>query len=213
MSPRRILVVGTRNRKKLRELLELLGPHGFELHSLDDYPQSIEVDETGATFAENAALKATQQALRLNRWVLGEDSGLSVDALQGAPGVYSARYSGPGATDELNNARLLAALAAVPREQRGAQYDCHMTLSDPRGNVRLESHGICRGRIRFESAGSGGFGYDPLFEIVECHRTFGELDSAVKAAISHRARAVRQFVPQLVQLANQLDPRAFQIEE
>jgi len=194
MTLRRILVVGTRNRKKLGELLELLGPHGFELRSLDDFPQAIEVDETGDTFTANATLKATLQARHLNHWVLGEDSGLAVDALGGAPGVYSARFSGPEATDERNNEKLLRELADVPDERRGAHYVCHMTLSDPSGKVWIDCEGTCGGRIRHERAGSGGFGYDPLFEIVECHQTFGELSPAVKGAISHRARAVRQFV-------------------
>lgn len=192
-----MLVVGTRNRKKLGELLELLEPHGFALRSLDDFPQAIEVDETGDTFTANATLKATLQARHLHHWVLGEDSGLSVDALGGAPGVYSARYSGPEATDSRNNEKLLRELTGVPDQQRGAHYVCHMTLSDPSGKVWIDCEGTCRGRIRHELAGSGGFGYDPLFEIVECHRTFGELSAAVKGVISHRARAVRQFVRSL----------------
>ena len=194
MKARHVLVVGTRNRKKLEELLDLLGPHGFELRSLADFPQAIEVDETGRTFGENAALKATLQARHLNHWVLGEDSGLAVDALQGAPGVYSARFSGPDATDQRNNEKLLSELAGVPDERRGAYYVCHMTLADATGKIWIDCEGTCGGRIRHELAGSGGFGYDPLFEIVEYHRTFGELSAAVKGTISHRARAVRQFV-------------------
>src|SRR5262245_36553000 len=102
-----LLVLGTNNRKKCGELVDLLAPFGFELRSLADFPQAITVEETGTTFAENAALKATQQAVHLKAWVLGEDSGLAVDALRGDPGVYSARFSGPEATDESNNALLL----------------------------------------------------------------------------------------------------------
>jgi len=200
MTSRHLLVVGTRNRKKLGELLELLGPHGFELRSLDDYPHAIEVDETGDTFTANATLKATLQARHLKHWVLGEDSGLAVDALGGAPGVYSARFSGPDATDARNNEKLLRELATVPDLQRGAHYVCHMTLSDPSGKVWIDCEGTCGGRMRHELAGSGGFGYDPLFEIVEYHRTFGELSAAVKGVISHRARAVRKFVQQLKSL-------------
>lgn len=205
MAPRRILVVGTRNKKKLGELLDLLGPFGFDLRSLDEYPQALEVEETGDTFTTNAALKATVQARHLNRWVLGEDSGLAVEALGGAPGVYSARYSDPGATDPRNNEKLLRELHDVPDERRGAYYVCHMTLSDPAGVVRIDCEGRCHGRIRRELAGAGGFGYDPLFEIPEYHRTFGELSPAVKAAISHRARAVRLFVPRLLTLASLVD--------
>jgi XTP/dITP diphosphohydrolase len=192
------LVLGTHNRKKLRELEALLGPVGVALATLDDFPQAIEVAETGETFADNARLKASVQAAHLGQWVLGEDSGLSVEALGGRPGVYSARYAGEGATDADNNRKLLAELGGTPIERRGAFYTCHMTLADPTGAVRLEAEGYCRGRIRSEAAGSGGFGYDPYFEIVEYHRTFGELAAEVKAMLSHRGRAMRQFVAALL---------------
>ena len=194
----KVLVLGTHNRKKLGELAELLGPHGLELKTLADFPQAIEVAETGATFADNARLKATVQARHLGEWVLGEDSGLSVDALSGAPGVLSARFSGASATDESNNRLLLDKLAGLPLERRTAHYTCYAALSDPQGNVRAQSEGICRGRILPAPVGSGGFGYDPLFEIVECHQTFGELPSAVKSVLSHRSRAIRQIAPQIV---------------
>ena len=197
----RALVLGSHNRKKLGELAELLEPHGLILKTLADFPSAIEVEETGDTFAANARLKATLQAKHLGQWVLGEDSGLSVDALGGAPGVYSARFSDPGATDERNNQLLLEKLGNVPLEKRTAHYTCYAALSDPQGNIRAESEGLCRGRILLEPAGSGGFGYDPLFEVIECHRTFGELAPAVKAVLSHRSRAMRQLVPQIVALA------------
>jgi XTP/dITP diphosphohydrolase len=175
---RRILVLGSRNKKKLGELVELLAPYGFELRSLADYPNAVEVDETGDTFAANAGLKATIQAEHLGEWVLGEDSGLCVDALAGNPGVYSARFSGAGATDAANNQKLLHELANYPLEKRRAHYVCHATLSDPQGVIRAESEGHCYGRILPTAAGSGGFGYDPLVEIPEYHRTFGELSPA-----------------------------------
>jgi XTP/dITP diphosphohydrolase len=196
----RILVLGTRNRKKLGELVDLLAPHGFELRTLADFPAAVEVAESGDSFATNARLKATVQAMKLGEWVLGEDSGLAVDALGGAPGIYSARFSGEGATDANNNRLLLERLQGLPLEKRTAHYVCSAALSDPHGQVRAASEGICRGRILLEPAGSGGFGYDPLFEVVECHRTFGELPSAVKAVLSHRSRAMRELAPQLVQL-------------
>ncbi len=197
---KRTIVLGTRNRKKLGELVDLLGPLGLELKTLADFPNSIEVEETGDSFAANAALKATLQAKHLGQWVLGEDSGLVVDALGGAPGIYSARFSGDGATDEKNNELLLAKLTDVPLEKRTAHYVCSAALSDPAGNVRATSEGICRGRILFERSGSGGFGYDPLFEVVECHRTFGELAPAVKAVLSHRSRAMRAMAEHLRRL-------------
>jgi len=193
------IVLGTRNRKKGQELAELLVPRGIPFKTLADFPNAIEVAETGETFAENARLKAAEQARHLGQWVMGEDSGLSVDALDGRPGVYSARYAGEGATDAVNNARLLAELSDVPLEKRTAFYTCHMTLADPTGNVRLEAEDHCRGRIRFAESGSGGFGYDPLFEIVEYHRTFAELGGVVKSVLSHRARAIRALIPQMLQ--------------
>jgi XTP/dITP diphosphohydrolase len=194
-----LLVLGTHNRKKAQELVDLLAPWGFECHSLADYPNAVEIDETGNTFAENARLKACGQAAQLGRWVAGEDSGVAVDALGGAPGVYSARFSGPKATDESNNELLLAKLGELPLEKRTAHYLSHVVLADPQGNVRAESSGTCHGRIRFEPAGAGGFGYDPYFEIIEYHRTFAELGNVVKSVLSHRARAIRALIPQMLQ--------------
>ncbi|MBC7853060.1 MAG: non-canonical purine NTP pyrophosphatase [Pirellulaceae bacterium] len=202
MAPR-LLVLGTRNRKKVEELVPLLEPHGFLLKSLAEFANSSLVDETGDSFAANAALKATIQSRQLKAWVLGEDSGLAVDALGGAPGIYSARFSGEGATDAGNNACLLAKLAGVPLNRRTAHYVCHATLSDPAGNVWAEAEDVCRGRILFSESGRGGFGYDPLFEIPEYHKTFGDLGPAVKAVLSHRSRAIRVLVPKIIQLCRE----------
>jgi XTP/dITP diphosphohydrolase len=196
------LVLGTRNRKKAQELIALLAPWGFELTALADEPRAIDVEETGETFGANAALKACEQAKQLNHWVLGEDSGLVVDALGDEPGVYSARFSGPNATDESNNDLLLARLGDTPLERRTAHYVCHAVLSDAAGSIRAESEGECHGRICFERAGCGGFGYDPLFEIVEYHRTFGQLGPVAKAVLSHRARALRALLPALLRLVD-----------
>ena len=195
-----VLVLGTHNAKKRRELVDLLAPLPIDLLTLADFSNPIEVVEDGDTFTANAALKATQQARHLGRWVLGEDSGLAVDALKGAPGVYSARFSGPAATDASNNARLLHELAGVPLDRRSAYYACHAALSDPAGSIVAESSGRCHGRIRLTPSGEGGFGYDPLFEIVEYHKTFGELTPPVKACLSHRARAIRALVGDLRRL-------------
>ena len=140
------LVLGTRNAKKLRELERLLAPYGdVKLSCLADIPDSIEVEETGNTFEDNAILKAAQQARHLRQWVLGEDSGLSVDALDGAPGVYSARFSGDQATDESNNALLLEKLSGVPQEDRTAWYTCHMALADPLGEIKFNCEARCYG--------------------------------------------------------------------
>lgn len=201
----RTLVLGTRNRKKVEELIPLLAPHGLVLKSLTEFSDAIEIDETGDSFGANAALKATLQARRMKAWVLGEDSGLAVDALGGAPGIYSARFSGEGASDAKNNDCLLEKLAGVPLEKRTAHYVCHAALSDPEGNVRAEAEDVCWGRILFSQSGKGGFGYDPLFEIPEYHKTFGELSPAVKAVLSHRSRAIRALLPKLMELCRNGD--------
>ncbi len=194
------LVLGTHNAKKLIELEMMLPTSLAKLSTLADIDGAIEVVEDAETFAENAAKKACEQALHLDRWVLAEDSGLSVDALDGRPGVYSARYAGEHGDDAANNRKLLADLKGVPEEKRGAQFNCHLCLADPDGCVRLTASGICRGRIAESLSGAAGFGYDPLFIIREYHRTFGELDLSVKRAISHRSRALRHFLPAFADL-------------
>ncbi len=194
------LVIGTTNVAKGRELRELLAPYGFEVQSLSDVGASLEVVEDGDTFAANARKKAIEQARHLKAWVLADDSGLEVDALSGRPGIYSARYAGETATDADNNARLLEELGDLPLARRTARYYCHVAVADPQGEVRTESSGICRGRIVFEGAGANGFGYDSLFEVIEFHKTFGELGPRVKAALSHRARALRAVLPHLLAL-------------
>ncbi len=191
MNELRQLILGTRNAKKGQELADLLSPLGVHTKTLLDIPEAIEIVEDGTTFDENAGFKASRQARHLKQWVLGEDSGLCVLALDGAPGVYSARFSGEHASDEDNNRKLLDELAEVPDDRRGAYYVCHMALSDPQGEVVFRCQGECHGRILRHPRGSNGFGYDPLFEVVEYHQTFGELGPATKSVLSHRARAMR----------------------
>jgi XTP/dITP diphosphohydrolase len=193
---RQALILGTTNTGKVRELVALLEPHGIRVVSLRECPGSVSVDETVTTFAANADLKASQQASALSRWVLAEDSGLCVDALEGAPGIHSARFSTGG--DEANNSLLLERLAAVPATARGAHYACHAALADPRGAIVARSQGRCHGTIATAPGGSGGFGYDPLFIVPEYHRSFGELAPEVKGLISHRARAMRAILPAIL---------------
>jgi XTP/dITP diphosphohydrolase len=130
-------------------------------------------------------------------WTIGEDSGLCVLALNGAPGVISARFSGPGATDESNNQLLLERLKNIPLDRRQAYYISTIALADPDGEIHVETSGECWGRVLREYRGHGGFGYDPLFEIGEYHQTFAEMGAAVKRAISHRARSLRAFLRKL----------------
>ena len=195
-----VLVVGTRNRKKLEEIRDILGDLGLDLRDLTAWPDVPDVVEDGTTFEANARKKAVELARHLNLWVLGEDSGLVVPGLGGRPGVYSARYAGKQGDDEANNNRLLAELAPLPDEQRAAYYVCSAVVADPQGEVRATAEGRCHGVIIRERRGTGGFGYDPLFLIPEYHRTFGELSSRVKHALSHRGRALAQLRPVLRRL-------------
>lgn len=202
--PAAVLVLGTTNEGKVRELAHLLAPHGIVCRSLAEMPGAVTVEETGTTFAENAALKAAAQAVALGSWVLAEDSGLVVPSLGGAPGVYSARFAGAAAADDSrsaddrNNAALLARLAGGTAAARAAHYACHAALAEPGGRIVATAAGVCHGRLATAARGRGGFGYDPLFIVPEYHRTFGELPAAVKGVISHRARAVRAILPAIV---------------
>jgi XTP/dITP diphosphohydrolase len=190
-----ILVLGTRNKKKRQEIVEILGDLGLDLRDLTQYPVAPEVVEDGDTFEANARKKASETAKALGEWVLGEDSGLVVPALGGRPGVYSARYAGRQGDDAANNARLLAELAPLPDDRRAAYYVCVAAVADPSGAVQTVTEGRCHGIITREHLGTGGFGYDPLFLIPEYHRTFGELSARVKHALSHRARALAALRP------------------
>jgi XTP/dITP diphosphohydrolase len=195
-----VVVVGTHNRKKLEEIREILGDVGVDFRDLTASPDAPEVVEDGDTFEANARKKAVELAQALKQWVLAEDSGLVVPALNGRPGVYSARYAGKQGDDAANNARLLAELAPLPDDRRAAYYVCTAALADPQGQVQAVAEGRCHGVLVRDYRGSGGFGYDPLFLIPEYHRTFGELSPRVKHALSHRARALAQLRPALRRL-------------
>ena len=192
------LVLGSRNKKKLKEMLALLGDLPLELTDLTPYPDAPEVEETAETFVGNATLKATQLAPALGAWVIGEDSGLCVPALGGAPGVYSARYAGTHGDDNANNDRLLRDMATFSGDARAAYYVSTAVLADPTGKVLVSVEGRCHGVIVAERRGSGGFGYDPLFLIPEYGQTFGELPPEVKQQMSHRAKAFAQLRPVIV---------------
>ena len=194
----RLLVIASRNSKKVGEIAGLLAPFEITVRSVGEFEGVAEVVEDGATFGENAALKATQTAVALGQWTLGEDSGLCVDALDGGPGIRSARFSGEGASDLENNELLIESLADVPEAKRGAEYVCHVAVSDPEGVVRLSVEATCRGRIVDDVRGENGFGYDPHFLLPEYHRTFGCMSPVVKRYLSHRARAFSRLIPGLV---------------
>jgi XTP/dITP diphosphohydrolase len=188
-----MLILGTRNRKKREEIVEILGDLPLEFADLADRPDIPDVEETGATFEANARLKATGYARATGSWTLAEDSGLVVRGLNGRPGVYSARYAGKQGDDAANNARLIAELAPLPDDRRAAYYVCVAALADPTGEVKAIAEGRCHGVIVPEPRGAGGFGYDPLFLVPEFHKTFGELSPRVKHALSHRSRALERL--------------------
>lgn len=192
------IILGTGNVKKGLEVIDLLAPHGWSVQTLADFDTQPDIVEDADSFAGNAAIKAIETAKHYGCWAMGEDSGLRVDALAGAPGIYSARYSGPEATDEANNAKLIDALADVPVEKRGAGYVCSVAIANPSAEVVLAVEGTCRGRIGFEPSGTNGFGYDPYFVVREYHKTFGELPAVVKRKLSHRARAFAKLIPLLI---------------
>ena len=186
------LLVATRNKKKLEEIKDLLRDLNLKITSLADYPDCPEIEEDGKTFSANALKKAATIALAAKKLTLGEDSGLQVKALKNAPGIYSARFSGPGATDGKNNAKLLKLLKGVPMKKRQARYRCYAALVDEKRIVDVVN-GSCSGLIALKSKGKNGFGYDPLFLIPRYGKTFGELSPNVKSQMSHRARALKKF--------------------
>lgn len=186
------LVIATGNDDKRRELADLLDGLPYEVRSLKSYPPVEEPEETGETFEENALLKARYYAARLGVCVVADDSGLCVDALGGAPGVYSARYAGPGCTYADNNEKLLAALAPFLWHERTARFVCCAAYADPAGNTQVV-RGTCEGRISMEAFGDNGFGYDPVFVPDRHERTFGEMKPAEKHRLSHRGDAFRKL--------------------
>lgn len=188
------LLVATRNKKKLEEIKDLLKDLNLKITSLEDYPDCPEIEEDGKTFSANALKKAATLALCTKKLTLGEDSGLQVKALKNEPGIYSARFSGIGATDQKNNAKLLKLLKSVPLKKRQARYRCYAALVDGKRIVDVVS-GSCDGVIALKPKGKNGFGYDPLFLIPRYGKTFGELSPEIKSKISHRARALKKIKP------------------
>ena len=190
------LLIATNNAGKVREYRELFAGLPVELTWPAREGLSLEVAETGATFAENARLKAVAYAQASGLWALADDSGLEVDALDGAPGVYSARYGGPGLSDEGRYRLLLEQLAQVPTPRRSARFRCVIALASPEGEVWTRE-GTCEGVIAGEPRGEGGFGYDPVFHLPELGRTMAELSPQKKNRLSHRARAAAAMAPVL----------------
>ena len=195
------ILLATQNQGKVRELQEMLADGDIEVLSLLDFPDWQEVEESGSTFAENAALKARAAVSRTGLISLADDSGLEVDALDGAPGVYSARFAGEPKDDERNNDKVLELLEAVPDERRTARFRCSLVIAAPDGE-EYHTEGTVEGRILRQRRGKGGFGYDPIFFVTEFARTMAELNLTQKNKISHRGQALRKVIPILEALKN-----------
>ncbi|CEJ46405.1 RdgB/HAM1 family non-canonical purine NTP pyrophosphatase [Umezakia ovalisporum] len=188
----KLLVVATNNPGKLREMQAYLANSGWQLTLK---PEELEIEETGKTFAANARLKASQTAQITGQWAIADDSGLEVDALNGAPGIYSARY---GTSDPDRIARLLKELGNAVNRQ--AQFVCAIAIARPDGTIALESESICRGEILHAPRGKNGFGYDPIFYVPEKQLTFAEMSQELKKSISHRGKALKTLIPHLAHL-------------
>lgn len=193
------IVLASGNRGKLREIRRILGDFGIVVVPQADYGV-VDADETGTSFVENALIKARHAAAATGLPAIADDSGLAVDALDGRPGVHSARYAGPGATDDANIDRLLAELGGVPEAVRGAAFHCAACYVVPGGAEDLVATGQWRGRILDARRGDGGFGYDPVFYVPGLGRTSAEMDAAEKNRLSHRGQALRELARQLGKL-------------
>ncbi len=195
------MVLASGSAHKLAEFRRIFDQSPVELLSPLDLGCQCEVDETGATFAENAYLKAVAYATTCRRWALADDSGLEIDALDGAPGVRSSRFAGPSATDDDRNACVLELLAEIPDERRTARYRCAVAVADPQGVISYESEATVEGVIGRAPRGEGGFGYDPLFIVGPGDTTMAELPGVAKDVISHRGqggRAARAFLERVL---------------
>ena len=187
-------VLATHNPGKLREMGEILKDFGIEVVSPRDLGITVDVEETGTTFAENAMLKAKAICKEANLPAIADDSGLCVDALNGAPGVYSARYGGEGLDDKGRYMLLLSSLRGAPT--RAAHFTCAVACAFPNGDT-LTAEGRCDGSIAYAPLGEGGFGYDPVFLLPGTGKTFGQLTQEEKSAVSHRGRALKDFAGKL----------------
>ena len=188
------ILIATRNAGKIREIAAILGRHGIETVTLADLLMLLDVEETGATFLENAAKKASEYSAAAGMYSLAEDSGLEVAALGGRPGVLSARYAGESSDYETKIRTLLAELDEAASDDRSARFVCSMAFADPAGEVIWTIQGICEGEVAASPRGANGFGYDPIFKPVGFAETFGELDDDVKRSVSHRAKATDSFM-------------------
>ena len=190
------LLIASKNKGKIREFSQLLAAWPVAFVSLDEWPDLAEPEETGSTFVDNARLKAAYYARATGLISLADDSGLAVDALDGAPGVLSARYAGGHGDDAANNSLVLAQLAAVPEHERTGRFICALAVALPSGEIVATTEGACEGIILRQTQGDGGFGYDPLFFVPQLAKTLAEATADEKNAVSHRGNALRSLSKQ-----------------
>lgn len=201
MTGQPVIVIATTNRGKAREVLAVLGDLPLDLRTLSDFPDITPPEETAETFAGNAALKASYYARATGQWTLADDSGLEVDALNGAPGIYSARFAGAKGDDTANNRKLIEELQSVPPAERTARFRCALALANA-NRVIATAEGKVEGVMIDEPRGVNGFGYDPHFWVPNLNRTVAEMPSDLKNFISHRGQALRAIRPDLLRLAS-----------
>ena len=186
------VIIATKNKGKAKEFQQMFAPYGYEVQTLLDLPHIEDVEETGVTFEENAILKAETVAQELGVLVIADDSGLSIDALDGRPGVYSARYAGEDKSDEGNMAKVLDELQSVEEADRTARFHCVLAIAGPEIETQTVT-GTCEGRILNEKRGDNGFGYDPIFFVPSLNKTMAQLTPEEKSSISHRGNALKQL--------------------
>ncbi|MEH7343703.1 XTP/dITP diphosphatase [Bacillus sp. JJ1532] len=196
------VIIATKNAGKAKEFERMFMPLGYKVKTLIDYPEIDDIEETGSTFEENAILKAESVSKALNKIVIADDSGLSIDALNGRPGIYSARYAGEEKSDEANMAKVLDELNDIPDKDRQARFYCALAVAVP-GLETFTVSGTCEGLILREKRGSNGFGYDPIFFVVDNEKAMAELKPEEKAEISHRAQALRKLESKLPALLSE----------
>lgn len=192
------VLIATKNAGKAKDFERILKPYGVEVKTLLDFPATPDIEETGKTFEENAILKAETISKKFNVMVIADDSGMIVDALDGRPGVYSARYAGIDKNDEANNDKVLEEMADVPGKDRSARFYCAIAVAIP-GKPTITVNGICEGSILYERRGSNGFGYDPIFFVTSMQKSMAELTPEEKNQISHRAMAMKKLESQLTE--------------
>ena len=191
------VVIATKTKGKAKDFEALFGPFGYEVVTMFDVAPDVEIEETGTTFEENAILKAETLANLLGQIVIADDSGLAIDALNGEPGVYSARYAGDH-DDEANMVKVLENMKDVPEEKRTARFCCALAIAGPNMETKTV-FGTCEGIIAYEKKGTNGFGYDPIFYVPALEKHMAELSAEEKGAISHRGNAIRKLALQLAE--------------